>query len=231
MSVATSVSVPTSMLRAGTIRRVVRRGDIYICGLCRRQHNDLEDAQVCVGHCWTDFLAMDPVVRKQRAVGVAHRCRFCARDFPSRAKAFQCASDCRANQTERQAHERELEAVDNGPTPKRLRTPKPVRSAPRPVASRPKKTTLASEVLIVTNTAASSDPVPIAADAIAAPSELTPKLVAAGESTSKPAAADKSRNRNMQKMFFRDQAQYVCNNCKSKYFTKVEVEKCFESHT
>lgn len=30
--------------------------------------------------------------------------------------------------------------------------------------------------------------------------------------------------------FSRDGAQYVCNGCQKKYFTKDEVVKCFESH-
>jgi hypothetical protein len=30
--------------------------------------------------------------------------------------------------------------------------------------------------------------------------------------------------------FIRDGAKYVCKRCKAKYFTKIEVEKCFDSH-
>lgn len=33
-----------------------------------------------------------------------------------------------------------------------------------------------------------------------------------------------------EKKFFRDGAKYVCAKCKQKYFTKIEVEKCFDSH-
>ncbi len=33
-----------------------------------------------------------------------------------------------------------------------------------------------------------------------------------------------------QKKYFRDGAKYVCKVCKKKYFTKVEVEQCFDSH-
>jgi len=30
--------------------------------------------------------------------------------------------------------------------------------------------------------------------------------------------------------FSRDGAKYVCKKCKAKYFTKEEVEKCFDLH-
>jgi hypothetical protein len=30
--------------------------------------------------------------------------------------------------------------------------------------------------------------------------------------------------------FKRDGAKYVCTKCKAKYFTKDDVEKCFDSH-
>jgi hypothetical protein len=32
------------------------------------------------------------------------------------------------------------------------------------------------------------------------------------------------------KKFFRDGAKYVCDICKQKFFTRVEVEKCFDNH-
>lgn len=33
-----------------------------------------------------------------------------------------------------------------------------------------------------------------------------------------------------EKKFFRDGAKYVCAKCKSKFFTKMEVEQCYDSH-
>ena len=30
--------------------------------------------------------------------------------------------------------------------------------------------------------------------------------------------------------FSRDGAKYVCRKCKKKYFTRVEVETCYDSH-
>ncbi len=33
-----------------------------------------------------------------------------------------------------------------------------------------------------------------------------------------------------EKKFTRDGARYVCKKCKQKYFTKVEVEQCYDKH-
>ena len=41
-------------------------------------------------------------------------------------------------------------------------------------------------------------------------------------------AAKKPRDNT--KKFFRDGARYVCADCQAKYFTKSEVEKCWDSH-
>lgn len=30
--------------------------------------------------------------------------------------------------------------------------------------------------------------------------------------------------------FTRDGAKYVCRKCKAKYFTRAEVEECYDSH-
>ncbi|MFK7872784.1 MAG: hypothetical protein AB8C84_06370 [Oligoflexales bacterium] len=37
-------------------------------------------------------------------------------------------------------------------------------------------------------------------------------------------------NEKREKKFLRDGAKYVCKTCKKKYFSKSEVEACFDSH-
>ena len=32
------------------------------------------------------------------------------------------------------------------------------------------------------------------------------------------------------KKYFRDGAKYVCGQCKKKFFTKEDVENCYDSH-
>ncbi|MBF0443620.1 MAG: hypothetical protein HQK54_17065 [Oligoflexales bacterium] len=44
--------------------------------------------------------------------------------------------------------------------------------------------------------------------------------------TTNPKVADRVKSDK----FKRDGAKYVCNKCKKKFFTREEVEKCFDSH-
>lgn len=88
-----------SSMRAGTIRRVIRRGSTFICGLCRSTYTAEGEAQSCIQGCWSELLALDPVIVKRRLIGVAYRCRFCARDYQARGEAASCAAECKAHQT------------------------------------------------------------------------------------------------------------------------------------
>lgn len=38
------------------------------------------------------------------------------------------------------------------------------------------------------------------------------------------------KERNPSEKYIRDGAKYVCTKCKTKYFSKDEVEKCYDSH-
>lgn len=218
-------AAPLNTSRAGTVRRVVRRGKVFICGLCRSHHADLDEAKGCVRQCWADLLALDPVIRKPRVNYALYRCRFCARDYRTRNEAMTCASECRAMQKERQALERELEREEGQPAGKKprlgLARPALIPVAPRP---RPAPKVAPPEV-------PSKAPAPIDVDATSVPA-AAPALdsvpdpgpaVAADEEKKKKKDASKGA-------FYRDGAKYVCHHCHEKYFTKNEVVKCFDGH-
>ncbi|WP_161597616.1 hypothetical protein [Fluviispira multicolorata] len=38
------------------------------------------------------------------------------------------------------------------------------------------------------------------------------------------------KEKNPSDKYTRDGAKYVCSRCKKKYFSKDEVEKCFDAH-
>lgn len=203
------------MTRAGSIRRVVRRGRLYICGICRRHFDDLHEAQSCVAQCWSDVLSLDPVIVKLRGPLTAFRCRFCARDFATRGLARQCAVDCRDRRVALEALERELDELDGDKPPRRPR-PRPVKlqgvkPPPRPAVKA--KAPVAAEAAL---------PNPIAADATA------PAAAAPVQSDAAPEGKEKKKK--PKDMFYRDGARYVCQVCHAKYFTKDEVVKCFEAH-
>jgi hypothetical protein len=81
--------------RAGSVRRVLRRGDQHVCGLCRNEYGELTVAQACVVRCWSEFLGMNPVLRRNKGKLISYRCRFCARDYQDVDDATKCGHACR----------------------------------------------------------------------------------------------------------------------------------------
>ncbi len=105
--------------RAGTIRRVIRRGSEFICGLCRSTYAQEGHAQSCIQGCWSELLTLDPVIFKRRLVGVAFRCRFCARDYAKRPDAAVCAADCKSQQLRLHEAEQSLTEQSEDPPPRK----------------------------------------------------------------------------------------------------------------
>ncbi len=81
--------------RAGSVRRVLRRGDQHVCGLCRNEYSELTVAQACVVRCWSEFLGMNPVLTRHKGKLISYRCRFCARDYQDLNDASKCGHACR----------------------------------------------------------------------------------------------------------------------------------------
>ncbi len=211
--------------RAGTVRRIIRRGVHFACGLCRSDYLVEGQAQSCVQRCWGDLLALDPVIRKRRFITTAYRCRFCARDYATHGDAEGCAKACRTQHVWRHEHEQSLTDQSTLPPPKRQKA-KPttpylamVRLAPPPrkgVAAKAKAKTAGEEASETGN--------PINADIDTMPPGVDPPGPAAAEAKPKAPRAKNS------KAFYRDGARYVCSECHAKYFTKGEVEGCFAGH-
>ena len=81
--------------RAGSVRRVLRRGDQHVCGLCRCEYGSLALAHSCVLRCWSEFLASQAVIVRSKGKRVSYRCRFCARDHLEKGAAVNCTKACR----------------------------------------------------------------------------------------------------------------------------------------
>ena len=214
--------------RAGTIRRVVRRGMLHICGLCRRQYSDEGDAHECVVSCWTELLSLDPVLPRRALAVVNYRCRFCARDYRTRSLAHSCAKLCRRQMIDAFDLEEEVflagEAADA--RPKRRVKARPVA---QPRAQRPapklKRTVAAPEV--ATDPPVNEDATSAAATAAAA-AEAAATAAAAAAATE--GGAEKGKKYRDGDVFTRDGARYICKVCKKKHFTREDVVACFESH-
>lgn len=174
--------------RAGTIRRVIRRGSIYICGLCRTSHAQESRAQACIQGCWAGLLALDPVIVKARMVGVAFRCRFCARDYAKRQDAAVCAEDCKKHQLRLHEAEQSLtEQVDDAPARRAVKPAAKLKAvlaaAPAPQAkshSKAKSAAAAPEPAL---------PNPISADVTSVSTESGPSDSASASASAAASAA------------------------------------------
>jgi hypothetical protein len=207
-------------MRAGTIRRVVRQGHRFTCGLCRSAYEEEKTAEDCVHHCWQELLQLSPVITKRRGFrALVYRCRFCARDFATAHDAARCAADCKTLHSER--HEKEQALVDAGVVGDR---PRPRRQTPRLVALPVKTFTRRAPTMEIEEGAeapAAPSGSPVTVDAGVAPT------VAAGDVQED---APKAKKAKPSEVFYRDGAKYACTVCNKRYFTKNEVTACYEGH-
>lgn len=217
--------------RAGTIRRIIRRGHHYLCGLCRSGFEIEGEALGCLQECWSELLSLEPLLIRRRGRGVIYRCRFCARDYRQVPDAEECAAECRDRHVHR--YELELLAHDVVEAPRPLRkiarpVPPPVRLAPPPkkLKSKAKAKDDANPAnpvnadVAVKPQGSLQDAAPSDGPVVETPEEAAPE--AAEGAPAKKKRPDKSH--------FRDGAKYVCVECKTEYFTKLEVETCFNGH-
>ena len=216
---------------AGTVCRVIRQGAHFYCGMCRSSYESFSHAMSCVRECWKEILTWDPVICRTPLRGkVQFRCRFCARDYSTNDLAAQCAADCRERFKVRFAMEMEawgqVENLSSKPLGTR-RSLRPVKLVVLPVIKKkPVKESPPKDLSPEDSKGKgeahgheSSSP----KDTHGTQTEESSKT---RESAQRPAKVKKPPS----EPFSRDGAQYVCNGCQKKYFTKDEVIGCFESH-
>jgi hypothetical protein len=229
---------------AGSIRRVVRRGSIFICGLCRDQYDSEELAFECLNECWQEFLSLSPVIARLKKLRRVYRCRFCARDYSQFQMATSCARDCRVKQ--KAQHETDLQLVDLSALPQRkprVAKPKAILTMVQP-ARRIKPKDFEDEQVPSPKAGDGESHKTIEADAVAASGLEVPGVESAGEAAKKkrslrgpktdgeaaPVEEVESRLPRSSEKFYRDNAKYACSSCNKRFFTRGEVEQCFDSH-
>lgn len=223
------MGLPHRSMQWPILRKVFRVGQQFVCGICRAPFESQGAAQSCLVECWQEILTQDGVTMRPSLAGLhAFRCRFCSRDYANRGQAEACAKACRERLAAR-AEQDQFDEDGGERTPKKKAfarpRPQPARPAParRPAAAKP----------------APSGPAP--AD-MSLQSDIVRQITATAESkvvqvTKTDDTADgpnvRARGRprtEFKKTFIRDGAKYVCSYCRKNYFTKGEVEACFDTH-
>ena len=216
--------------RTAVARRVIRRGHASVCGMCLSSYGDHESAHKCLVACWQVFRRLPPVVPRLKAkVGgheVTYRCRLCSRDYESAAEAASCAAAC-LRRSDLDFDDDDLDGVGNHSGPRwRPRQDRFMAVARRRAAATGK--------IGVAEPSAMPNPVAPPAAPPAAPP------VGAGAAPKPPAPTDggggdapeetKLKVFDPNDPFFRDGAFYVCRVCSKRFYTRVEVTSCFNSH-
>ncbi len=80
------------------VRRVIKQGSQYLCGLCARRYPDQAEAETCLSNCSRRFFSQEvTTTAAPEAKAKRYRCSFCKRVYDSAPSAKDCAKACRQN--------------------------------------------------------------------------------------------------------------------------------------
>ncbi len=200
------------------VPRVLRQQEKYFCGICRKKWFSKVDAVKCLTKCIPPFLSKQQVISVEQAVRTVYRCSLCRKDMTAKDRALKCLENCKSMV---------LEGTFGRPESvvKEIRAKRAARKAAKAQQAE-------MQAAMQEESAAASAPEPAAPQPESGPGTNTapvPDLSAELDEEPDDSAQVFYRRPN-QKPFFRDGARYICSACKSKYFTKDEVEACFNKH-
>lgn len=246
---------PGRVDRMPVIRKIVRQGRFFVCVLCRSKWPSRDEAIVCLNDCWQEVLKLHPVVlRRQGRRSFVWRCRFCSRDYAEETKALACAEVCSERRMTRQhldqkfldipldelkrenTHIATIKQQVNKQFVSRFKLRKGIKPPEQPPAetveadSNPDGAAEAASGEETPQTPAGD--APEAGEATPAPAEAPADSGESEELGAPPPREEKPRrHRNeFKEIFVRKDAKYECRVCLSQFFTKMEVEACFDKH-
>ena len=203
------------------VRKIFRQHDSYICALCRTSHQSEDQALHCLNRCWGKTLRLPPVVQIKQKAGMAYKCRFCSRIYKGEQEATACAHDCLDSR--KQCHKNDIllyelpaEDIDHH---KFTMTVQKVKVQTQQVSRFNLKRFSDEEEK------KEDKPEDVEQEEASISQEMS-------EEEENAAPEDKRRTKDdfPKGAFIRNEAKYECNLCHELYFTKIEVEKCFNDH-
>jgi hypothetical protein len=185
------------------MRRIIRNGDFFICGICRTKHSSQNQAASCLVTCWKMLLERAPWVVEVRGIGkYPYACAYCQRGYATPEQAHSCAQDC-------------VNKLNTGSAPENVSTKQKIS---RPFSKPSAKSTvrLAFQNLIARRKLADAR---IEAERLAAEQakENPPKSETAGAEKESPAQ--------------KESLEFLCESCKKSHPTKDKADECMASHS
>lgn len=196
------------------VPRVLRQAEKFFCGICRSKFFSGSEANGCLDKCIPGFLEQQCITSRQVQIRVLYTCSLCAKDRSDRKTAEICLKKCK-------------DAVLEGTfgRPKEVADKIRAQRLAQQKADAENADDLAKEQIEEQIAAAKA----VQAAATAGGEKIAAIPSAAATIVRSAAASNFTRKPN-QKPFYRDGARYICSACKEKFFTKSEVEACFENH-
>jgi hypothetical protein len=211
--------------RNSPIKIVYRQGKKFVCGMCRNTYQSAKEAKSCLRDDIERMVNLQPVQVVKRGDEIAYRCSICARDYDNHEQAFSCARECKYELDKKRVLEEKITGIPLKPPDLKKFTKR------APVAiSIQQVTKLSLKRKDLEHKPASID------ESVKAPTQLEELTSAEAKGAEKSAAPQASKKPaakviNDREKFYREDAKYVCSSCNKKFFTKIEVEQCFDGHS
>ncbi|HET9238433.1 MAG TPA: hypothetical protein VFO10_14320 [Oligoflexus sp.] len=81
--------------KENSVRRVVKQGLFYICGMCGTRYGSEAQADNCLKACIKRYMDQSAVQDKSEKSGKVYRCTYCKRVYEKMIQAKECARTCK----------------------------------------------------------------------------------------------------------------------------------------
>jgi hypothetical protein len=81
--------------KENSVRRVVKQGLFYICGMCGTRYGSEAQADACLKACIKRYMDQSAVQDKTEKSGKVYRCTYCKRVYEKMIQAKECARTCK----------------------------------------------------------------------------------------------------------------------------------------
>ena len=101
-----ATKTPCRMSSIPIFRKVFRKGQVFVCGICRSEYDQRKDANNCLNFCWFEISRRKSVIHVHDAKhGDCYRCLYCGRKHKAEMAAVLCAKSCMERHNQLHIHE------------------------------------------------------------------------------------------------------------------------------
>ncbi len=210
------------------VKRVLRRGQHFVCGMCGSQHQEGKVAQGCLERCLTGFFRQQPVNTVRRDGKTEYQCSYCKRCYENSTFAQKCASDCQSRLQQRSQKEQTIARKKLAG----VRIDLPQAKAKGQASMSSGRDADAQEILAgLPAGVAFLTTGPSAPETSTAAATPTAKAPMPHDNAEKKKSSGPSRiDPEIAKKVLKDGRTMVCRRCGGEYATMQEAGQCYDRH-